>query len=198
MSLVDILYVGLAIVASLGGGSLLVLALSSWLGKVWAQRLMERDRATHQRDLEQLRADLTKRNEEEVSRLKAGLDIFKEKHLRGHADKLATYRTVIDLTADLLSDIDNAIATGILTNDPRARIHQFNRDRLKAYGYLAMLAPQSVMDANDSMVGYLFEVLEGSTPYEWPQVRTRALRLVNEIRKDIGVDASEIEYRGNR
>ena len=43
MSLRDALSVAAAVIASLGGGAAIVLALSNWLGKVWANRLMEAD-----------------------------------------------------------------------------------------------------------------------------------------------------------
>ena len=39
-------------------GSLIVAALSSWLGKVWADRLMQRDRAKYSEELEKLRSSL--------------------------------------------------------------------------------------------------------------------------------------------
>lgn len=35
----------LAVIASLGGGGFLVLALSSWLGKVWAERILSKEKS---------------------------------------------------------------------------------------------------------------------------------------------------------
>ena len=58
MTITDAWRVALAVLASLGGGSLIVAALSSWLGKVWADRLMQRDRAKHSEELEKLRSSL--------------------------------------------------------------------------------------------------------------------------------------------
>ena len=49
MKLGDILYIAGAIVFSLGGGAALVIALSSWLGKLWAQRIIQSEAAEHQR-----------------------------------------------------------------------------------------------------------------------------------------------------
>ncbi len=47
-----------ALLVAIGGGGAIVLGLSSWLGKVWAQRLMSGQLATHQRDLEKLKMSL--------------------------------------------------------------------------------------------------------------------------------------------
>jgi hypothetical protein len=63
---------------------------------------------------------------------------------------------------------------------------------------MAMHAPQSVMDANDELSDHLIDVLQGEVPYEWPQVRARAINLLNRIRVDVGIDKNPIEYRGRR
>jgi len=59
MSLTDALSVAAAVIASLGGGAAIVLALSNWLGKIWANRLMEADKARFARDLKAIEANLT-------------------------------------------------------------------------------------------------------------------------------------------
>ncbi len=52
--------VAFAVLASLGGGGLLVLALSSWLGKVWANRILESDRRRYSEQLERVHGQLEK------------------------------------------------------------------------------------------------------------------------------------------
>lgn len=61
-----------AVLTALGGGTLIVLAGSTWLGKVWARRILETDRAKYQSEIEGLKADLSKKIHEHnvaVSRL---------------------------------------------------------------------------------------------------------------------------------
>jgi len=58
MTVADAWSVALAVLTSLGGGGLIVASLSSWLGKVWADKLMQKDRAKHAEDLEKLRSRL--------------------------------------------------------------------------------------------------------------------------------------------
>jgi hypothetical protein len=82
MTYVDVLkWVG-TVLFSVGGGGLIVLALSSWLGKVWANRLMEQDRAKYATGLEGLKA----KYEEGHRRLQAELD----KTIFGHQLKTQT------------------------------------------------------------------------------------------------------------
>ena len=50
----------LAVLASLGGGALIVLGMSSWLGKVWANRILESDRRRFNEELERIRGELEK------------------------------------------------------------------------------------------------------------------------------------------
>lgn len=60
MELSEIWSVAGAVLASLGGGAVLVFALSSWLGKVWANRLMAAETAKHAHELELWRTELGK------------------------------------------------------------------------------------------------------------------------------------------
>jgi uncharacterized membrane protein len=49
MTLEDVLKISAAILASVGGAGIIVVGLSSFLGKVWANRIMESDRAKRSR-----------------------------------------------------------------------------------------------------------------------------------------------------
>jgi hypothetical protein len=54
----------ISIVAGLGGGTLLIWGLSSWLGKVWANRLLEKDRLRYNRELEVVKNELGRASQE--------------------------------------------------------------------------------------------------------------------------------------
>lgn len=197
MDIGDVLNIVAAAVLSVGGAGAVVMALSSWLGKIWAERLMEREKAEHAKELENLRSELRKNSEVELAGLRNELDIFKEKHLRGHQDKLEIYRLVVDVVAELLGDLDFIQVFGDVHEEvKRQRWDKFNRGRMRAYGYLAMLAPQTVMDASDNLFDYLIQVSHGQARYDWPEVRARALALLNETRRDIGIDENAIQYNG--
>lgn len=197
MEIGDVLNVVAAALISVGGAGAIVVALSSWLGKVWATRLMDREKAAHARELESLRSELRKDSEAELAALRNELDIFKEKHLRGHQDKIQIYRLVVDVVAELLGDLDFIQVFGDLPEEAkRQRWDKFNRGRMRAYGYLAMLAPQPVMDASDDLFDHLIQISHGQAPYEWSEVRARVLALLNETRKDIGIDETAIRYNG--
>ncbi|EPW5502388.1 hypothetical protein ACWM6O_004319 [Vibrio vulnificus] len=57
MLLEDVLKIGAAIVASLGGASILVIAASSWLAKVWANRILENEKGQIQKEIESIKAN---------------------------------------------------------------------------------------------------------------------------------------------
>lgn len=57
MTKIEIIQVGLSILGSLGGAGLLLAVFSSWLGKVWASRILESDRSKYASELEALKAE---------------------------------------------------------------------------------------------------------------------------------------------
>lgn len=193
MSVSEMWEIALIILGSIGSSGLIVLGLSSWLGKVWANRLMETERHNHEVVLADLRAKLEHNNQQSIAWLTSDLGIFKEKHLKGFNDKIHIYRLMIDMVAELLGDFDAFQETG--KPFPIERFDLLNRTRIKIYGYIGMIAPQSVMDAQDNLIDYLLLVARGGH-YEWGKVRELALALINEIRKDIGIDREPISYNG--
>ena len=184
----------LQIIVSLGGGGLIVAGLSNWLGKLWADRLMARERADHEAQLARLRANLEHQNQTQIEALRTELRLIEEKHLKGFQDRVAIYRMAVDIVADFLGDLDRYLRAG--QTFPDERLDTFNRMRMKAYGYLAMLASQRVMDAYDQLADHLLQIVGGQQSYEWEEVRRLALGLLNAVRVDIGLDPSPIQYNG--
>ncbi|WP_022959908.1 hypothetical protein [Spongiibacter tropicus] len=192
-------YLGIsaAILGSLGGAGVIVVGLSSWLGKVWATRLMDNERHKHERDLEALRASLKAQNDKQMTEISSDFEIFKQTHLREHNDKLAIYRAALDTIATILAKVELLVVgqRGELSTEEK---EAFENDRLRIYGYLAMLAPQSVMDANDAFVDLLLGLIHDGDQTNWETVRNSALRLTNAMRADIGLNKEPVAYNGSR
>lgn len=186
-----------AILASLGGGAVILLAFSSWLGKVWAARLMARERARHEKDLENLRNDLQIKQNERLETLRNELSIFKETHLKEHSEKMAIYRAVIDIVATILAELES-VTLGRKERISSGLVQSFEIERLKAYGYLGMLAPQEVMDAQDALMDHLLGIIYDGKTSNWVSIRDRSLNFLNAVRNDVGINKSQIEYRGER
>ena len=85
------------LITSFGGAGIIILGISNWSGKVWAKRLMESDRARHAEKLEQLRAELRSENDQQVRRLQTELEIFRDKYLKPHQDKVGMYRFAVEI-----------------------------------------------------------------------------------------------------
>lgn len=167
--------------ASVGSASAIIFGLSSWLGKVWAHRILEQEKNKMAIGLES-----TKRE----------FDLAKDKLLSNHSDKITIYRMVIDTVAETLAAFDAHQSRQLSPTEAKEVLEKFNKDRIRLYGYLGMLAPQSVMDAQDELIDLLLLITYGNANYEWKVVRELALKLINEVRKDIGIDKSEISYNG--
>jgi hypothetical protein len=78
MNYQEVLEIGAAVIASLGGAGAIVLASSSYFGKIWANKLMESDKAKYARDLESLKNDLTNETESYKLKLKKSELIFQK------------------------------------------------------------------------------------------------------------------------
>jgi hypothetical protein len=199
MTFEETIKIATAVLLSLGSGGVIVFALSNWLGKVWANRIMSEERAKFEKDLAELKAKLEKTNEESLSKLRTDLEIYRDKNLKAHNDKLGTYGFSIAMISDLLADVD-LIRRG---KKPEGdALDRFNRNRLKAHGHLAMLAPQSVMNAYDGLIDYIFSILEQpvqNVNYDnWKEIRRLAYILINTIREDVGIEKTSVEYHGKR
>lgn len=68
----------LGLLTALGGGGLIVLGLSSWLGKVWADRLGEQLKASNTQALERIKADFLREVESYKVKLKKSEFLFQK------------------------------------------------------------------------------------------------------------------------
>jgi hypothetical protein len=188
-----------AVITALGGGGAIVWSLSNYLGKIWANRLMESERHDHERALAQLRADLAAQNSRALEELRATLSLDLTKRLGAHQDKVLLYRSAADLVVEIVVPLAAAQQGMKLPADKASEVVlNFERKRLQAYAYLAMFAPQTVMDKYDAVVDYLLDVLSNEKPYDFGTVRKLGIGMLNEIRVDLGIDPTQIEYRGER
>lgn len=58
MNVTDVFLVSGAVLASSGGAAAIIFGLSSWLGKVWANRILEQDKLRYSSELERIRNKL--------------------------------------------------------------------------------------------------------------------------------------------
>lgn len=80
---------------------------------------------------------------------------------------LQGYRAVIDTVARLFAALDSHECGRLIADAAGARFDEFNEQRVRVYGYLAMLAPQSLMDAQDNLIDHLLQIAHGRDTYEW-------------------------------
>jgi hypothetical protein len=74
----DLLELSGVILGSLGGGAAIIFGFSNWLGKVWANRLMTKEKAEYAQELESLRNRLTQDTESYKIKLKKSEFLFQK------------------------------------------------------------------------------------------------------------------------
>lgn len=191
MNIEDLLKISGLILATIGISSSLLFFLIKWSAKLLADRIIENRKAELKKEVEEFRINLEAKNEVTLEKLKSELDISKITNLTALNEKVKIYRLATDIFSDLIANLDY----GLLTLEKR---FIFNRERLKLYGYMGMIASQEVMDACDKLTAFMFDVFEQKEEYNWNKLKELALDLLNEIRKDININASAIVYKGSR
>jgi len=73
MNLNEILNVAFSIILSVGTSGAIILGLSGWLGKIWAEKILNSDRTRHQKSIESFKSDLA--SEVEVLKRDLSLDV---------------------------------------------------------------------------------------------------------------------------
>lgn len=166
-----------AILLSVGGASIIIVGLSGWLGKVWANRLMESDRAKYQTKLTELRAQLEKEADHGNHLLRQKIELYKE-----------VANPVIDL-------ITKAQHNGTLTHED---LKEFDSQRLSTTALLAMFAPHAVFEKYNDMIDYIYDSVEGKQQWEFNIFRDSALVFLSEVRRDVGLYKDNLSYSGTR
>lgn len=164
---------------SIGGGGIVVFALSSWLGKVWAGRILSKEANALSLKL---------------AEAQSALDLVKQAHLRFQDDKVQAYREIIEVIGKLLATMDAEGGWIMQWDTSTGAIYEFNVQRRKLYGYLVMVAPQSVIDAQDELVDLLLRTSSGEIRNQETEIREKLLSLLNAIREDIGLAPGRINF----
>jgi hypothetical protein len=177
MSVENAFDVAAAVLISLGGGGAIVFALSNFLGKVWAERMMVRETAHYNRELESVKATL----QAQVSHFSL---IQKQ--------KIELYVAVSNPLIDLIVKAQHS--GGLTPEDLKA----FDKSRLTTTALLAMFAPINVFDEYNSLIDYIYNAFEGKEVWSFPDFRVRALKFLSLVRKDIGLYTDTVSYNGTR
>ena len=120
------------IFAAVGGAGILLLGLGAWLGKVWASRIAEAEKAFYAKELEQLKLalDLRRRQQERVSEAQFKLysDVWSAlQDLKSIGDRLWE-RVTLNTLQEFLVELTNARAAVnrgrlILTDHQYQQLH---------------------------------------------------------------------------
>jgi len=188
----DLLWAVKVFVLKVAAGSIVFVGLLAvWLGNVSAKRIETREQAKHSGELENLKSELTKSVQIEMTRLDNELAILREKTLGAHNLKIQLYQDVIRPLSEFMLQIEARTITS-------ANLGQFNLARAVSYARLAMFAPQDVLDAYDALVDYLNGHLENRHGFEWTSIRQLIHDFLNAARADVGIGHGGIVYRGQR
>ncbi|MDP3110613.1 MAG: hypothetical protein Q8M71_00740 [Thermodesulfovibrionales bacterium] len=64
MTTEQVVTICISVLTGLGGGAAIIIRLSSWLGRVWANRILEKDRLKYNRELEIVKNELGRASQE--------------------------------------------------------------------------------------------------------------------------------------
>ena len=109
ISWTDVLKIVSGMIAALGGGGFIVTSLSSWFGKIWAERFMAEEKAKYEKELERLAKQFERKNYVSKVRFDAEFAIYRE--LCAAADnmvrKISYFYASGDMQVKDAQDIEN-------------------------------------------------------------------------------------------
>ena len=186
MTLADIYAVAGAVIVSLGGGALLVFALSSWLAKVWADRILEKEKAGYASEIEQLRRVYG----EEIERVRSELQKNAFEHQTRfswyHQRKAELIASVYSLLHDVSEHVTAMVSPMQLGGDDQRAAHAqktidlYNKLASEYYGQKIFLEK----DICDKVEAILTSVKKAITAFQMSQdPRTRMTELWGEANK---------------
>lgn len=170
----EIIEVAGVILATLGSGGVIVFALSSWLGKVWANRLMAREILQHSKDLETLRNELHRDIESYKIKLKKSEVIF-DKEIESASNLVALIRGF--LPTNRYPNMDWHEACDEIAHNFE-RIESSLNDFLSRYG---AVLPDEVMADIISCIGIAGE--EKFEVMSCPEVSPRSNKVADDLFK---------------
>jgi len=211
-SISGIFAIAAAIIGSLGGGGLLVFALSSWLGRIWATRIMEREKAALITSIEAVKAELTR----SIEREKAEMASFHETH-RSELQELSTRRQdALNRKRDVYAELATKMRILLRANITPEQQEQDKWAFLGAYDKGYVWASEPVITAIGNLIetvkkkAVVDNLLKGIpaplSPGDVPQMiavsrrldaeaSTSYQRCMLEMRKDAGYADSTAEYQ---
>jgi hypothetical protein len=161
---------------------------------------MEKERAQHQRGLEELKAQATRHLEKEKAEYQQALETFKAKLTRDNDLTGQTLREKISLyKAALLPIIDLVLQHNIAPADVTPELlRDFERKRLMTSALLGMFAPLPVFEAYNVLIDYTFDCLEAKRTFVFADFRALGFAMMSQIRRDVGIVGDDLVYRGPR
>lgn len=178
MRLSELAEIVVSVLLSLRGGGAIVLGLSNWLGKVWAERLMEREKSRYQKELEDFKAKLGRDSDRTAQTLR---------------EKLTLYKEAIPPVVDLITryQLDQTTMTPAL-------MMEFEKQRIATSAMLGMFAALPVFEAYNELIDDVFDCLEAKRGFQFSEFRVLGFKVLSEIRRDVGISGDELVYRGPR
>lgn len=164
-----------AVLLAVGGGAAIVFVLSSWLGKLWARRILQNEKLEHDREL-----SLFKQNLEQAA----------HKQSLNYKEKIDLYKLVTQPLVEFLALVTR---TGLT----QEHLDDFDRQRLHMTAQLALFASQNVFDAFNEIIDYIYDSSEKGE-FSFHDFRVKGLEFLSEMRKDIGIYSDDVTYNGSR
>lgn len=183
MSVTAIFEVAGAVLVSVGGATVILFALSTWLGKVWANRIMQVDRAKYEKELEHLRSELRRTTDTEIERLRhsqhAEMDVLIRR-------RKIYEQAIVSLRIFLTS-------APILTEEDQKKLLEDKKKFLAAFDLCYLWASDSVISSLEVLITLIQQNTESLGSIAQKRLREAYSNSIIELRKDAGFLETKIK-----
>lgn len=176
---------------AVGGASLMLFGMSTWLGKVWANRILEKDRAKYTTELEQLKTE----NQQTISKFNSRLEAANLKLTIAYGGIFEKQsNAILELYSKLL-ELELGANPGSLREPEQWNAYKdLIRQAANFYHEQRVLIPQTldekILDTIETAHDVLAHSTSGHTPQEFAEkFRTAKFAAMSEMRKLLSVGA---------
>ncbi len=157
----DIFKIGLSILSSLGGATLILFAFSSWLGKIWANRILETERGKLASEIELIKTN----NQNFINALGVSNSLYVESQKIFAAEKIAATKILWQKVLELRNDRHAAITfLDILVFKEYGEFHENSKYR----NMVDDISIEKIADLNQSNIDKIRPFIdEKSYSYFW-------------------------------
>lgn len=138
-----------------------------------------------------------------ITKKNVQFEALKTKHLKLYELKIDIYKSATNRIAAILADFDfhEDLSQENMNDQQRKFWHQrykkFHKEKNTIISNLSLIAPTKVVNATKDLFEYLRQIIDDQKDWDWSTIKDKTQTLLNEMRADIDIDLTPIDFKNH-